>query len=209
MARRTAAAPADANSGPRQNLLALDGGLQRPSSAYGDDYLAELSRAITQYAPNRPRTVLEWGAGNSTLHMVNHREALDIGSIYSLDSDASYLDAIRTNFPAWDGLHLHAADLIGTKLSDRDPGFNYSGLPLTFGVEFDVVFIDGRRRMECALTAAQLVRPDGVVLLHDYRRERYQIARLLFDVIEDGSQFRAMRVRREIITARSSTRSAR
>ena len=34
---------------------------------------------------------------------------------------------------------------------------------------------------------------DGIVVLHDYRRRRYDMVRVLFDIVEDGSQFRVMR----------------
>lgn len=40
--------------------------------------------------------------------------------------------------------------------------------------------------------------PDTVVVLHDYRRTRYQPMKALYEVIEDGAQFRVMRVRRNI-----------
>jgi hypothetical protein len=87
----------------------------------------------------------------------------------------------------------HAADLIGPKLSDRDPELNYAMLPLGWGRKFDFIYIDGRRRMECAMVATLVSHSGTIVILHDYRRARYQSVRLLFDIIEDGPQFRVMR----------------
>src|SRR5208282_2403032 len=42
------------------------GGGVRPSEAYGADYLSEMRRIIAAYTPDKARTVLEWGMGNST-----------------------------------------------------------------------------------------------------------------------------------------------
>jgi hypothetical protein len=40
------------------------------------------------------------------------------------------------------------------------------------------------------------------VALHDYRRARYQPVRALYDVIEDGTQFRVMRRRQDLLPER-------
>jgi len=71
-------------------------------------------------------------------------------------------------------------------------------LPISFGGKFDFIFIDGRRRMECAFVAALLASEDAVIVIHDYRRNRYQTILSLFDVVEDGPQFRVLRVKSEI-----------
>ena len=79
---------------------------------------------------------------------------------------------------------------------------NYATFPLSIEARFDIIFIDGRRRMECAFTAAQLCRADTIVILHDYRRGRYQGVRFLFDIIEDGTQFRVMKLKPLFLTSR-------
>ncbi len=39
----------------------------------------------------------------------------------------------------------------------------------------DVVFVDGRARVQCALMAIPYINPDGgVVVMHDFERPRYQ-----------------------------------
>ena len=43
------------------------------------------------------------------------------------------------------------------------------------GAVFDVAFVDGRRRVECVLAALCVLRPGGVVMLHDWRRWNYQV----------------------------------
>jgi len=41
---------------------------------------------------------------------------------------------------------------------------------------YDVVFVDGRWRLACALHARRLLRPNGTVIVHDYTRYRKQLA---------------------------------
>jgi hypothetical protein len=38
---------------------------------------------------------------------------------------------------------------------------------------FDVIFVDGRWRPACALTAAAYMGPDSVLVMHDWQREWY------------------------------------
>jgi hypothetical protein len=174
---------------------------QRSSLAFGPDYLTEMGRVIRTHAPAGPRTFLEWGMGNSTLYFLTHREELGLSELYAMDDNAAYLAGLKETLPKADWFHAYSLDQVGPKKSDRDPEYNFSSLPLSWGRRFDVIYIDGRRRMECALTAAQLCHAGTVVMLHDYRRQRYQSVRFLFDIVEDGSQFRVMRLKRHLLEA--------
>jgi hypothetical protein len=55
--------------------------------------------------------------------------------------------------------------------------------------------------MECAFIAALLCRNTSIVTIHDYRRTRYQPVLALFDLIEDGPQFRVLRPRASVLAA--------
>lgn len=183
-----------------QNFVRVGvGGGVRSSKAYGADYLSELRRTIAAYAVDQRRTVLEWGMGNSTQFFIEEREALRLGALFSIDNAADYFAALTETLPKWDKFHPFCIDLMGPKASDRDPELNFATFPLSINARFDIIFIDGRRRMECALTAAQLCRADTVVILHDYRRARYQGVRFLFEIVEDGTQFRVMKLKPELL----------
>jgi hypothetical protein len=180
------------------------GGALRRSETFGSDYLSEIRRIIAAYACETARTVLEWGMGNSTQFFIEQRDSLGLDALFSIDNNAEYFAGLLQTLPKWHGFHPHCADLVGPKASDRDAGLNFATLPLSIAARFDVIFIDGRRRMECALTAAQLCRPDTIVMLHDYRRARYQGVTFLFDIVEDGSQFRVMRLKPSLLALRSA-----
>jgi hypothetical protein len=182
-----------------QNEITFSGRTQS-SRYYGDDYLSEYRRILLQYVKPVTRRYLEWGAGNTTLAVIQMRNELAVDHLHSIDDNAEYLNDLIAQFPAWSGFHPHCVDLIGPMMSDRDQGLNYATFPLSLGGPFDFIFIDGRRRMECALFATSLCHPQTIVALHDYRRFRYQIVTSLYDVIEDGPQFRVMRKRRRVST---------
>jgi hypothetical protein len=172
------------------------GGITRSSRAYGDDYLTELRRVLTQHVKPVTRAWLEWGAGNTTLAIHQLRETLPVDDFFSIDNSQAYLDELAAQLPPWRGFHPVCLDLVGPKLSDRDSELAYSTWPLSLGRKFDFIFIDGRRRLECAFIATLICHPQTIVLLHDYRRARYQPVKALFEIVEDGTQFRVMRPRR-------------
>ncbi len=55
--------------------------------------------------------------------------------------------------------------------------------------------------MECAFIASLLCHDKTVVVVHDYRRLRYQPIFALFDRIEDGREFRVLRPRPSVLAA--------
>lgn len=171
------------------------GDLSRSSHAYGDDYLAELHRIINRYSVPEKRILLEWGMGNSTKFFLENRDLLLLSQIYSLDHSEEYYETLLADLPHFNEFHSFCIDLMGPKKSDRDTDLNFANFPLSLSKKFDVIYIDGRRRLECAFVAAHLCHPGSIVILHDYRRERYQCVKLLYDVLEDGSQFRVMKLK--------------
>jgi hypothetical protein len=178
------------------------GGRTQSSTYYGENYLSEYRRILLQYVKPVTRRYLEWGAGNTSLAVIQMRDQLGVDHLHSIDDNAEYLNDLIAQFPAWSGFHPHCVGLTGPMLSDRDQELNYSTFPISLGGPFDFIFIDGRRRMECALVATWLCHSQTIVALHDYRRMRYQIVTSLYDIIEDGPQFRVMRKRRLVSAQR-------
>ncbi len=108
----------------------------------------------------KPRRVLEWGSGGSTL--VWPRELPDADWL-SIEHDPAYARAIRDRLPP-------NVDLRVLPYPDYwmlDPG--------EVG-KFDLIVVDGRKRLLCLEQARQLLADDGAVLLHDAGRERYHSA---------------------------------
>lgn len=55
--------------------------------------------------------------------------------------------------------------------------------------------------MECAFIAMLLCHEKTIVVVHDYRRLRYQPILALFDLIEDGREFRVLKSRPSVLSA--------
>src|SRR5690606_14699995 len=94
-------------------------------------------------------------------------------------------------------------DLQGPSWNQADQYPSYSSYPFYLKTRFDVAYIDGRRRSECALVASQILREGGIVILHDWRRSRYEPLRALYDTIEEGAQFLVLRPKQTSASVRS------
>lgn len=104
--------------------------------------------------------VFEYGAGNSTLWWLQR---------------SRQLISIEHN-PEWFG--LLAPGLAGTSATlllreDVNDG-SYTNAVAEFPVAFDVVVVDGRNRVACALNAAAHLSDRGVIIWDDADRPRYE-----------------------------------
>jgi hypothetical protein len=172
------------------------------AGTYGDDYIPELCRVLDTHVRKEARAVLEWGSGLTTQVFADYGASRwDTRLMVSLDENAAYQKAIFGSQEIPRFLKLDVVGQIGPARSQDDVGINFSTYPLRFLCKFDVIFIDARRRMECAFMAAIMFHPDTVIILHDYRRSRYQPILALFQIVEDGSQFRVMRPRPDVLAA--------
>jgi hypothetical protein len=171
-------------------------------STYGPDYISELCRVLDAYHPNEVRSILEWGSGLTTQVFADYGSRNWGTDLFvTIDENAAYQSCIFAGRTRPKFLLEKVLPQVGPGLNQQDPQLSYSTFPLILGTRFDVIFIDGRRRMECAFVAAIMCRPETIIILHDYRRSRYQPVLALFDLIEDGSQFRVMRLRPNVVAA--------
>lgn len=109
----------------------------------------------------QPKRVLEWGPGHSTKILVE----AGIPEIHSVEHDESWLVKAKEQNP--NGVQFHL-------LSVSARNSNYAAIVEELGGTFDLVFVDGRRRVECALFALMRLSLGGVVLVHDWCRKHYQ-----------------------------------
>jgi hypothetical protein len=163
-------------------------------------YASEFRRVLDTWAGEGVASILEWGSGLTTQMLAAHAARLPgFELLLTIDSNASYQEAIFADRERPAFLKEVALDLTGPQ--SLAPELVYSTWPLGLERSFDLIFIDGRRRMECALTAALVSHPKTTILIHDYRRRRYQPILALFDRIEDGPEFRVMRPRAALLAA--------
>jgi hypothetical protein len=128
--------------------------------------------------------VLEFGSGGSTLELARAQ----IGNLWSVESDPSWIARCLEQREIRDAVdkkrvHLVHADIgqvgeygypVDTRAAMKWPNYHagvWRDMPKP-----DVVLIDGRFRVACALQAAFRCSPDAVIIMHDYsRRPEYHV----------------------------------
>ncbi len=168
--------------------------------SYGNAYLNEFRSVLNRFLKIQTGYVLEWGSGFTTREVINALEKRGCELFISIDDNGPYLKAVANDLEEFLYFKPVLQSQTGAMRGADDAGPNYSSYPLTVGRKFDFIFIDGRRRVECAYSAALLSHPDTIVVMHDYRRDRYQSVLALFDVLEDGPEFRVMRIKKAALS---------
>lgn len=137
---------------------------------------------------NKKMEVLEWGSGTSTIAIAKR-----VKEVLTIEHDRSYFKLLESqNIPNVKAYHVmrnseEKRGNDGTLENYRD----YVNLPKVFKRKFDLIFIDGRARVECAKVAVDLLKPNGVILIHDYRnpnpscdRPEYREVEKFLDIID-------------------------
>jgi hypothetical protein len=104
-------------------------------------------------------SVFEYGCGNSTLWW-----AARVRELVSCEHDRAWYEKIRPLAPA--NVTMHHVPL--------EPGGDYCRLVATFRDAFDIVVVDGRDRVRCAINAVGALKAQGVILWDDTYRTEYQ-----------------------------------
>lgn len=118
-------------------------------------YTETLTRLCKELNPSR---ILEWGPGNSTELM--HKlcpdaliDSLEHDSKWYQDQSKKLADAKSVNIR-----HITGDDYVLWPLDQE---------------KYNLVFVDGRRRVECLKVAGECLAPGGVIVLHDAERPYY------------------------------------
>ncbi len=151
---------------------------------------AEYSQLKTALWSVQPKTVLEWGSGGSTQTIL--RECPFIENYVSIEHDPAWHARIKAAVTD-PRLALHLVEAQSPEPPRRlfnitkqkrmryrmegetDPTLfrAYAEFPKSLGMEFDFILVDGRARCFCLEVAWELLRPGGVLVLHDAQRPIY------------------------------------
>lgn len=103
-------------------------------------------------------TVFEFGSGSSTAFFARHA-----AEVFSVEHDASWFERVQRGAPA--NVHL--------SLTELDYGGQYCKAAAATGRTFDVIIVDGRDRVRCALNAVASLSTAGCIVLDDSERASY------------------------------------
>ena len=136
--------------------------------------------------------VLEWGSGESTAVLLREVDSRVTGRLVTIDNNLSYQEKVLAGMLGKPRLLALSLDLTGS-YDPASPELNYSTKPLSMPRCWDLIVIDGRRRLECALVASIVSSPGTVIVLHDYRRIRYAPVLEILSLVTDQPEYRVMR----------------
>lgn len=107
---------------------------------------------------NKEMTVFEYGCGNSTLWWANRTK-----HVISCEHNRQWYDRMKSKVPS--NVELHHVDL--------QYGGAYSKKVSEYARILDIVVIDGRDRINCALNCLNALKDDGVIIWDNSERECY------------------------------------
>jgi hypothetical protein len=110
----------------------------------------------------KKHTVFEFGSGNSTLYYAKRAQR-----VVSVEHDKAWFDKISGSGP-------ENSEIIFCEL--RKDG-DYSRMPLSLKLKFDIIIVDGRDRVSCCYHSPEALTEQGVVVLDDSERAAYHPAR--------------------------------
>ena len=106
----------------------------------------------------KEHTVFEFGSGNSTFYYA--RRAL---KVVSVEHDLAWFNKISATKPS-------NSEMIFCEL---ETGGEYSKMPSSMDLKFDIIIVDGRDRVNCCLQSLAALSDKGVVVLDDSERDNY------------------------------------
>ena len=147
---------------------------------------SEFSQVYAIIRSLRATRILEWGSGGSTRTLLNRCPFIE--SYTSIEHVPEWYEKVKREVsdPRL-SLHLVEPDSplpAGVPWeeenawrvraeSDGSIMQRYVAKPAELGVEADFVLVDGRARTFCLKAGWELLRPGGVLVLHDAQREEY------------------------------------
>jgi hypothetical protein len=144
-------------------------------------FLDLLEKAALWYVSNKPdcgfgikgASVLEWGAGYSTLWWLKHCRYME-----SIENKAEWAESVVAAaaerfgrdalvFPGMDGINNHLKGRMYA-LDAYDPDPTIANLYIAGAArdqKWDIIVIDAERRGECAVEALKHIKPGGLIIL--------------------------------------------
>jgi len=162
---------------PVEVTALLEGADDWAISIGAGEYLHELVKRL------QPRSVLEFGAGRSSLVIASALQQCGGGRLTSIEHEPAYVEASwqkMSRFPAVDASLVHAG--LRMRLSTRGLWYEYAGIDRALKTRgpFDFLFIDAppgdRGRDGTLLVAAPYLVDGAVAVIDDANRPREQTA---------------------------------
>jgi hypothetical protein len=154
----------------------------------------EFSQIVAVLEVLQPKVVVEWGAGGSTRGFLARSPFVQ--RWVSIEHDGAWAKNVQSTLrdprlevhhvgpaeaepPPADGdadRHKRLVAWRNRAETDRALFADYIDKPAQLGLQPDLALVDGRARSLCIAEAMRILRPGGVVILHDAQRGEYHEA---------------------------------
>jgi predicted O-methyltransferase YrrM len=123
---------------------------------------------------SKPAQCLEWGSGFSTLYFPIHlSDSAQWLSIEHHEEWHSKVKSMNTNPKV--RIELVKANIENPQKESGSDFKNYVAFPETLP-SFDLILVDGVARNACAKASLKYLKEDGLLIIHDINRKKYQEA---------------------------------
>lgn len=106
----------------------------------------------------KDHTIFEFGSGNSTFYYAERAQ-----KVVSVEHDQAWYEKILATKPS-------NSEMIFCELQNDG---DYSKMPESLGLKFDIIVVDGRDRVNCCYRSPAALSERGVIVLDDSERESY------------------------------------
>jgi len=149
----------------------------------------------------KDKTLFEWGVGGSTVEFSNY-----VKEYYSVEHDFDWYNIVFKN--AGENVHLfyippNTSNLEWFpvfeegKASDFKSYIKFVNNIASFGKKFDLVLVDGRARVDCAVEILPHLEKDAVIFIHDFDREYYWKILKYYEIVSVTDKMAALRIKKE------------
>ncbi|MCI5108622.1 MAG: class I SAM-dependent methyltransferase, partial [Candidatus Pacebacteria bacterium] len=120
--------------------------------------------------------ILEWGSGGSTVYFTDFLRKKNIPYTWtSVEYNKGWHEKVSKEVSNDPDTKVVLFDVGNSVIRQRHTDMeDYIKYPKSTGQKFDLMFVDGRKRRRCLLESRDIVKNEGVVLLHDACRKYYQ-----------------------------------
>lgn len=145
-------------------------------------WMHDSERAIIEKYLTPEVIMMEWGSGGSTIEF-----SCKVKEYYSVEHNLEWYNVVKDAIP-------QNVTLFYKEIKPLPENYNqseykhyseYLDVVYQIGKKFDVVLIDGRARRLCALKIIPYLKPNSIVIIHDWcLREPYHCVLDYYDLID-------------------------
>lgn len=151
----------------------------------------------------KDKIFLEWGAGGSTVEFSNY-----VKEYFSIEHDFDWYNVVFKKAgenvrlfyvpPDTPSLEWPSAFEEGRE-SDFKRYIKFVNNIVSLGKKFNLVLVDGRARVDCAIEVLPHLKKDAVVFIHDFEREYYWKVLKYYEIISFVDKIAALKIKKGVL----------